>query len=297
MAAHSAPASHRRPRSALFALFAALLLLLSACKIRMDVGVDVNEDGSGSLSVTQAFDEEFREMMEENSGEPVDFTDPETLKEMGLGIAAEDLPAGVNAEVRPYKDGEFEGYTLALLFSSFEELETLAAEMRGEDNSDALPVALDVTREGNRFEFRAAEPFSLEEESTSEEGSEDFGLSGLADILEVRLLVKLPGEVVDHNASEVAADGTLIWVSADADEAVVPFAVSEVGGGANWVMVAALVGVVLAGGAGFWWWRRSYYWDDEDYYEDDEEDGGFEPPYPGYTPGPYDPAQGPSNGW
>jgi len=101
IAAHSAPASHRRPRSALFALFAALLLLLSACKIRMDVGVDVNEDGSGSLSVTQAFDEEFRELLEENSGEPVDFTDPETLKEMGLGIAVEDLPAGVNAEVRP----------------------------------------------------------------------------------------------------------------------------------------------------------------------------------------------------
>ena len=101
MAAHSAPASHRRPRSALFALFAALLLLLSACKIRMDVGVEVNEDGSGSLSVTQAFDEEFRELLEENSGEPVDFTDPETLKEMGLGIAVEDLPAGVNAEVRP----------------------------------------------------------------------------------------------------------------------------------------------------------------------------------------------------
>ena len=40
------------------------MLVLSACTIRLDIGVDVNEDESGTFALFMGFDEEFIRMWE-----------------------------------------------------------------------------------------------------------------------------------------------------------------------------------------------------------------------------------------
>jgi hypothetical protein len=58
--------------------------------------------------------------------------------------------------------------------------------------------------------------------------------------------LKLPGEVVEHNADEVLEDGTLVWTQTGADEPRTLSARSEVGGGSG-LSTMAKAGLLIGG--------------------------------------------------
>ena len=99
-----------------FPLMTVLVLVLSACTIRLDVGVTVNEDESGTFSLFMGFDEEFQQLMEQGGGEGFDMTE-------GL----EDVPEGWTVE-DVVEDG-FEGVRITTDFQDFEELDQKLGEL------------------------------------------------------------------------------------------------------------------------------------------------------------------------
>ena len=91
-------------------LFLLLTLVLSACTIRFDIGVEVNEDESGTFSLFIGLDEELRQLAEQSGGDDLDIT-------QGL----EDVPEGWTVE-EVTEDG-FEGVRVTADFASFEDLD------------------------------------------------------------------------------------------------------------------------------------------------------------------------------
>lgn len=205
------------------ALLAVLMLLLAGCKARADVGLDLNADGSGTFSFAVGFDEEFRRSVEESSAVPVDFTDPEDLAGLGLGFPDLDLlPADVAYVVSPYVDGGFVGASLSV---PFEDLDGLRAWV--EEAAPALPnlqavADFGISRADGQFRFEASDGFLTSRPQLPAE------LEGRSDEFEVRFLLRMPGEVADHNATLVGEDGTLIWELGAETTGEPPFAVSEV---------------------------------------------------------------------
>ena len=125
--------------------FAVLVLVLSACTIRMDVGVVVEEDETGTFSLFMGFDEEFQDLMAQGGGGDFDLT--EDLSDVPEGWTVEEVT----------EDG-FEGVRISTDYESFEDLNSKLAEMG--DGADA-GVGTDflsdfgLTHEGDEFRFTA----------------------------------------------------------------------------------------------------------------------------------------------
>lgn len=226
---------------ALFALF------LSACTMRALVGVDVNEDGSGMLEVTMAFDEELRTLLEEDAPEPIDWTDPSSFEgEDSPADLVDEFPEG--ASVSPYTEDDFEGFRVEMEFSSLEELDEIIADMSS-DGEDAFPI--EVTDEGSgRFQL-ATHGDLFEEAQPSGDEMEMFSPSMLESLFDMQLRVHLPGEVVSTNADETTEDGVMVWqLNPLAQDQVRPQAVSEVSSSSIVtiliVIVALVIGAVVA---------------------------------------------------
>ncbi len=185
-----------------------LALVSTACQIRIDTVVSVNEDESGTFAIEMAMDEELRNLSSENGGE-INLAD-------GMGS----LPD--NWSVNDFVDGEFEGTRISTDFADFTDLTaklSVLAEL-GEGDEGApneLIDGLEFTREGDRFAFDAR----LEQltDSFAETGGEGLTFEGLdpADLLEslflIRFVVTLPGTLGDNNADSVDGN-TLVWVIA-----------------------------------------------------------------------------------
>lgn len=243
----SLPSRTRSSAGPRLLLVAALALLMSACTMRALVGVTVNADGSGVFEVSMAFDEELRTLMEQDSEEPIDWSDPGAFE-------GEDSPADMlgdlpdSASVSPYSEGDFEGFTVSVDFSSLEELNQVLSEA-SEDDAEAFPFEITEPEEG-RFEL-ATHGDVFGETDTSEDEFEMIPESMLADLFDMQLHVRLPGEVISTNAEETTEDGVMVWqLNPMAEEQVRPEAVSEVGSSsmtAIFVVLAVLaIGAVVA---------------------------------------------------
>ncbi|MFP3915091.1 MAG: hypothetical protein ACLFWM_09470, partial [Actinomycetota bacterium] len=146
------PRSRIRVTTRLLGVFL-LALLTSACTMRGLVGLDVEADGSGTFSVTIALDEELRTLLEEDSEEPIDWTDPSSFEgEDSPADLVDEFPEG--ASISPYTDEDFEGFTVDVAFSSLEELEEILAETSTEGEA-AFPLR--VTEDNGRFEITATD--------------------------------------------------------------------------------------------------------------------------------------------
>lgn len=230
-------------RLAAFALFA---LLLSGCTMRAWFDIDVSEDGSGTFEVTMAFDEEFQALMEQETDEEIDWTDPESWEETeGSGFSPGDFPEG--AEIRPYTEDDFEGFTVSVPFDSLEEFDEMVGEMQ-EDSEDAFPFQ--ITSTDGRFELTTeGEIFESADDELSGEDTDMIPEEMLSNLFDIQVRASLPGELISHNADEVTEDGTLVWrVDPLADEQASPQAVTEVSQGSwlIWVLIGAAVVVAAA---------------------------------------------------
>ncbi len=248
---------HRRlklrwPLAALLALG----VLATGC-IRAEIAIRVNEDGSGTVSVLTAFDRSFMEAFGED-----DASGGGTFELSGLTEVDEsELPPG--ASVEPYEEGDFVGVRVTVPFESGDDVAASIDRIFAGTGGESSPLAGDdsafrrlvLERDGDAWRFEAEMELNTSE-LTGE--TEDDPLGGaLAELLfqdasfVVRL--KLPGEVVSHNADEIGPDGELVWnidifggetrtLSASSD-------VSGEGGGGGTTIVAAvavLLVVVLA---------------------------------------------------
>ena len=126
-----------------FPLLAVLVLVLSACTIRLDVGLTVDEDESGTFALFLGFDEEFQQLLEQGGGEGLDMT--EGLQDVPEGWTVEDV----------VEDG-FEGVRITTDFNDLEELEQKLGELgEGQDAGLGTEFLGDfgLTREGDEFRF------------------------------------------------------------------------------------------------------------------------------------------------
>lgn len=222
-----------------------LTLALSACTIRLDLGVTVNEDETGSFAMFMGFDEEFQQLAEQGGGEDLNFT--EGLEDVSEGWTSEEAT----------EDG-FEGIRISTDFDSIADLESKLSELgEGADagvSGDFLS-GFGLVHDGDEFRF-SVDVTGLDDELAGAmgEGSDDDLLGGMdpttlfEDLFEIRFRLTLPGEVKSHNADSIDGN-TLTWNVSFSDEGGSYEAVSDVGGGSSVLLFAgiAAAGLVVIG--------------------------------------------------
>lgn len=222
-----------------------LALLLTGCKVKVDQGFELNSDGSGTASLVFGFDDELMEML--NSFAPGG--DP--LEDMNS-----ELPAGWTSE--DWSEGVFTGMRATKDFADLEELRAIASVVFSSEDGLFESFTIEEAGDGG---FRLEAVMSGEALEQGFEGMEGFDLSGSIEDLgdtffDAEILVKLPGEIVNHNADREESDGTLAWTVGLADGGRVITAESSPGGGLPIVPMAAGIGVVVLLGLGVFLWKQ-----------------------------------------
>ena len=174
----------------------ALVLLLSACEIRLHADLVIEEDETGTIAVVMAFDDALASL----AG-----SDFDTELDAGLEEMTDQLPADWQTEV--YAQDGFNGLRITVPFESLTELEdALTALAYGEPGSDSpfdgLMVFLDdafPTRVDDNFLFSLTMP-GMDQALGEELGPMPMELSMLDSVFDIRLSLTLPGEIVSHNA-------------------------------------------------------------------------------------------------
>ena len=228
-------------------LLTILVLVLSACTIRLDVGLTVNEDESGTFALFMGFDEEFQQLMEQSGGEGFDMTE---------GLA--DVPEGWTVE-DVVEDG-FEGIRITTDFADFEELEQKLGELgEGQDAGVGTDFLGDfgLTHEGDEFRFEV-DVSGVDEQlsgAVGDSGGDDL-LSGMdpatlfEDLFEIRFRLTLPGEIQSHNADSVDGN-TLTWnVAFDEEDTTYQAVSSTAAGSSSLLLIGGAAAVIVVAGIG-----------------------------------------------
>ncbi len=232
---------------------ALLALVAVSCKAEINLAVDLQADGSGTLVVETGFDEEFREFAFQG-------TDPE--EEIFADNALADLEG---AEFSTYEEGEFTFYAITTPFDS---VETLEGELLGAAGDEAPVDTIDVTVTDDEVRV-SAQTAEAADALVSGEDLEGFDLDILADTIAVHFRITMPGEVTSHNATRVLDDGTLEWdipltgAGLDIQAVSDPNAGGGGGGVPAWLVGAAAV-LLVAGGGVYAMRRRKGSGDDDD---------------------------------
>lgn len=222
-----------------------LAVLLTGCKVKIDQGFELNNDGSGTASVVFGFDDEIMEML--SSFSPDD--DP-------LSGMTSDLPNGWAS--KEWSEGEFTGIEATMDFDDLSELRSLAAMVFSGPDGLFKTFSVEETADGG-FRFEAS--MNGEALEAGLEGTEGFDFGGSIEDLgdtffDAEIVVKLPGEITDHNADQKQSDGTLIWKVGLADGDRVIRAESAPGGGLPLIPIAAAAAVILLAVLGAVLWKR-----------------------------------------
>jgi hypothetical protein len=229
-----------------YAMLMLLVLGLSACTIRFDIGMDVKEDESGSFAVFIGLDEEMRDLMSQFGGEDVSLMDQFTGE----------IPEGFDVE--EYSEDGFEGVRLSATFNSIDELNSKLAAS-GSDQGGAVGTDLvsnfSLTHDGDEFRFQA-DLTGVDQTLTDaigEAGGEElmpgFGPDALSEVFDARFRLTLPGTIQDNNADSVNGN-TLTWNIVVGDTRDALQAVSSTAGGTSPLLIGgvAVVAAALIGG-------------------------------------------------
>jgi hypothetical protein len=213
----------------LLLLIVGIAILTVACRAEVNVLVDVNEDRSGTAAFEFGLDEEFLGVIESTGGSVDDL-----FGELDLGSEEGE------ATVRTEGDMTYTGVTM-----EFTDIDEAMNELTGVTGSDD-PLFQD-------FSFAMDEDMAelTAKVSAPEEDLGDFGLDPTAltgDIFSANFILGMPGTVVEHNADEVLADGSLRWDLPLLGGEKEIYAKSEFGGSSLWWLWIVL-GVVLVIGA------------------------------------------------
>jgi hypothetical protein len=233
-------------------LFAALPVFFAGCTMRALVDVDVEADGSGTFEMSIAYDEELRQLIEQQTAEPIDWSDPAAyMDDETPGSFLDDFPEG--ARIEPYAHGDFQGFTVSVGFESLDELNTFLEESQADDE-EAFSFRI-TDDDSGRFELVSDGPFFEGAELTEEE-AEMVPPEMLSGLFDIQLRVALPGEVETTNADETV-DGVMVWrIDPMASEPVIPSAVSRVSATSPFVWLIIAAAAVLVVGGGVWFVRR-----------------------------------------
>ncbi len=222
------------PMRKLYVYLVVLALLAVGCKVRIEQGTTVREDGSGEVTIVVLLDEELREL--------VGFEDAESTFELAGGV-----PDGF--QVSNVRDGEFEGARAVRPFESLDELATVIDDILA---GTEIAEELALTRTGNQFDYRATV-------GDIQQIAASANLPGVTaetfdEFFEISLSLVLPGDLLEHNADEVSPDGRLTWQIQGDDTGRTLSASSRV---ANpllpWAL--AIAAALAAVGGSIAWWR------------------------------------------
>ncbi len=216
----------------------ALFLVVGACELRADASLTINEDQTGTFGFEASLDEELRDLLAQQG------------QEVDLAAQLGDLPAGWTTE--SFVEGDFEGVRASRTFDSFGDLQRSLDDLAGSDfagqvNVTDFLVDLKLARDGDRFEFAV----TIGDVSGSFAGAlaggglEGIDVAGLFDtILNLKLIVTLPGEVVEHNGDGL--DGSTVSWTLDLDTSgQTLMASSEVAGsGQSFAVVGGMVAAI-----------------------------------------------------
>lgn len=216
------------------ALTMVLAIVASACQIKMDVGVHVEPDETGTFSLEIGLDEEFRRLAEGDDQFSLD----------GL-----DMPVPGGWVIEEFDDGEFAGTRISVAFDSFEELQHRLGDLEesgADETTTGLVDTFALTRDGDDYRFAAAIT-DLDDSLAQAGGSGDeLGIDMtqiLGDLFLIRFVVTLPGTIGDHNADEVDGN-TLIWVIPLDGSDIEMFASSSTGSASS-ILPYAIGGMVV----------------------------------------------------
>lgn len=166
-----------------------LALLGSACQVKIEQTTRIDDDGSGQIILDVLLDEELRTL--------TGFEDAASAFELAGGV-----PEGFVVEDLVVDD--FAGARATNEFANLDELNVILQDAA----STGLADVVSITREGNEYRYSA---------TIGDLGAAAEGLGGFItadtfdDFFDITLAVRLPGEVVDHNADRLDEDGTLVW--------------------------------------------------------------------------------------
>ena len=217
------------PRTFLFVAAATVSLVLVSCRAEINIALDVEEDGSGTVAFEFGLDEELRTLMASSGADADDlFSDFDTGFEGGTTFQREE------------GDMSFQGVLVE--FDDVAEISDQLADSSG-----------DLASFGD-FSFEVGDTEAVFDAAllTEEQDFGDFPLDPLAltgDLFSANFIVGMPCTVVEHNADEVLADGRLRWDIPLLGGEKTLQAVSDLGGSSFpwlWVLVgvALLVGVM-----------------------------------------------------
>jgi hypothetical protein len=198
-------------RRCVCALIALSALLLTGC-MRVSAELRVEDDGSGTFRALIAADRA-------RIGDALVGIDAAAIEAIfpPASTVQAALPAG--STVEPYADGGFDGYVVTAPFAQPVDLETILASLQGVVGAPAIgSLVLEPDGDGWRFESSmssaADDPVGTARTVLGTLAPGDLTEEQLDQVLEGLVLefsVHLPGQVVEHNADRVTADGTLVW--------------------------------------------------------------------------------------
>ena len=193
----------------LLALLASAVVL-SGCA-RIEIGIHVNEDGSGEISLLSALDTRFLA-----AAAVAGDTD---LADSFIDLDEADLPPG--ATIEEYDEDGFRGVRARFPFAASDDItRTIDAALSnaGDDPTgaaaglDELFERFDLRRDGGGWRFDAAvSPLLMG--ALPGAGGDALGDEMAALMLErfeFTIRIELPGEIVEHNADAIE-DGALVW--------------------------------------------------------------------------------------
>ena len=175
----------------LLLVVAGIALLAVACRAEMNVLVDINEDRSATATFEFGVDKDLQDLVESSGG-----TTDDLLGELDLGAE------GGETVTRTEGDMTYTGMKM-----EFADIDDMAAELAGKDGSDALFNDFSFVMDDTSAEVNAS--ITAPEQDAGELGIDPAALTG--DIFTANLILTMPGTVVEHNADEVLADGSLRW--------------------------------------------------------------------------------------
>lgn len=254
------------PRLAMLAL---LPLALAGC-FRVDLGIAVNDDGSGTMRMLVAFDQNLLGLIQglgdstngDGSADGEAASPPDPFDLLG-GLDPADLPPDVSIE--PYQEDEFVGATIAFEFAATDDVAaaiedalaaTAAGSPFGNDTSAPLEGLILRKEEDGGWRFEASVPSP----TAGEDGLDASMAALLLGNASFTVRMRLPGEVVETNADERGADGELIWhIDPQGDDRMLTARTQPGGGGPHALVVggAALATVLAVVALGYWVRRRT----------------------------------------
>lgn len=183
-------------RSKILLLTLMASMLVAGCELQANVILDLEADGSGTVGVQLALDEEFKELIDASGEDPT-----EALLDDGGLFAA--IPG---SSTRTYTEGDFTFYEATAAFDNVNTFGALVPDDAGNPLSE--------------LEIRVDDEVALVrgtldlEQVTDDADLEDLGginPSALSEFFGFHIQIKLPGDVKSHNADRELSDGTLEW--------------------------------------------------------------------------------------